>query len=207
MKQIASTDLTLQENWVSFTKGDQKAFTAIYHACFKDLFRYGMHFHPDKSLIKECIQDLFVKLWNNRLQLLKVEQIRYYLLKSLRNTILTKLSALTRSNFYELDEERYDFEISYPQEHHLIATEDQAESYRQFRVAMDKLTSRQREIIYLRYIKGLEYDEVAAIMDITVKAAYKLVARSLDTLKQNMPQSSHAWPQLFGLFTLLSLFN
>lgn len=166
-----------------------------------------MHFHSDKSLIKECIQDLFVKLWNNRLHLLKVDQIRYYLFRSLRNTILTKLSAHARHTFYELDEERYTFEISYPQEHELIASEDQIESYRQFRAAMDKLTSRQREIIYLRYIKGLEYEEVAAIMDITVKAAYKLVARSLGTLKQNLPQSFPAWPQLFVLFTLLSLFN
>jgi RNA polymerase sigma factor (sigma-70 family) len=207
LKHINSIDQALQLHWLAFTKGDQQAFTAIYHTCFKDLLRYGMHFHPDKSLIKECIQDLFVKIWNNHHNLPKVEQVYHYLLKSLRNTILTKISSYTRHSLYVLDDERYNFEISYPQEHQLIVHEEQLESYRQFRLAMDKLTSRQREIIYLRYIKGLDYEEVATIMDITVKAAYKLVARSLDALKQNLQQNPSSWPQLFIVFSFLSLYN
>lgn len=150
---------------------------------------------------------MFVKLWNNRQSISKVNHVQQYLFRSLRNTILTKIASHPKTSFYELLEERYHFEISYPQEHHVIENEAQQESYRQFRLAMDKLTPRQHEIIYLRYMKGMEYEQAAAVMNISVKAAYKLVARSLDTLKENLQQTPYQWPQLFLFLSLLSLFN
>lgn len=172
--------------WNEFTQGDQAAFTRLYHLYFNDLFSYGMHLCRNKALVKECIQDLFVKLWHNRQQLPPVAAVQYYLIRALRNTLLTRISSGTKIIFDELEERHYDFEISYPIEQQLIRDEQQKLLYGHFRVAVKKLTPRQKEIIYLRYIKQVPYEEVSVIMDISVKAAYKLIARALETLRENL---------------------
>ena len=55
--------------------------------------------------------------------------------------------------------------------------------------ALNQLTPRQKEVIYLRYFEELDYEEIAVIMKITVKATYKLMARGLEALRQVMEVS------------------
>jgi DNA-directed RNA polymerase specialized sigma24 family protein len=45
------------------------------------------------------------------------------------------------------------------------------------------LSDRQREIIYLRYECGMEYDQICDIMDLKNDSARKLVYRAIKSLK------------------------
>lgn len=185
--------------WHAFTQGDKPAFTRLYHHFFSDLFTYGMHLSRDKAVVKECIQDLFVTLWSRRSELVSVRDIPAYLVRAMRNRMLTRLSSRTTLIFDELEEENYDFEITYPVVHRLIRDEQHALLYAHFKVAVKKLTPRQREMIYLRYMKGMSYEAVCDIMQISVKAGYKLMARSLETLRENLqhiPGIRHWWTLL-----------
>lgn len=51
--------------------------------------------------------------------------------------------------------------------------------------AFSELTPRQFEAIFLRFYMNQSYEQVAESMGITVKATYKLMARSLTELKNN----------------------
>jgi RNA polymerase sigma factor (sigma-70 family) len=50
--------------------------------------------------------------------------------------------------------------------------------------AIENLTPRQREVIFLRFYEGMSYENVATVLDITTKATYKIVARALVHLKE-----------------------
>jgi RNA polymerase sigma factor (sigma-70 family) len=63
-------------------------------------------------------------------------------------------------------------------------------------LALRGLTGRQREAIYLRFYEGLSYQEVADLLGISVKATYKMMARALLHLKENM--SVTAWMLLLA---------
>jgi len=65
--------------------------------------------------------------------------------------------------------------------------------------ALNQLTPRQKEVIYLRYFEELDYEEIATIMDITIKATYKLRARGLDILRQIMNSSNSSLVVLLAL--------
>ena len=52
--------------------------------------------------------------------------------------------------------------------------------------AINELTPRQREAIFLRFYEGLSYEEVAEVLNISVKATYKIMARSLASLKDRL---------------------
>ena len=49
--------------WEKLLAGDEDACTYIYRKYIEELFSYGMRFTSDRELVKDCIQDLFVKIY------------------------------------------------------------------------------------------------------------------------------------------------
>ncbi len=80
-----------------------------------------------------------------------------------------------------------------------LASDIDTDVQQRLQAALDKLTARQREAIFLRFYEGLSYEEVAAVLKITVKATYKIMARSLTALKETLTLS------LAALLVLLRL--
>ena len=54
--------------WESFLCGDDEAYTYIYRQYSQALYAYGMHFTSDKGLVEDCIQDVFIKIFQELFQ-------------------------------------------------------------------------------------------------------------------------------------------
>ena len=81
---------TADENirlWESFRKGDKEAFAALFREHYKPLYRFGNKFTNDTELLEDCIQELFVELWQAKSQA-PVLSVKAYLLKSLKYKLL-----------------------------------------------------------------------------------------------------------------------
>ncbi|CAM4415188.1 RNA polymerase sigma factor, sigma-70 family [Pedobacter westerhofensis] len=168
--------------WLSFTKGDRDAFTAIYNTYVGALYEYGMRILKDENQVGDCIHDLFIKLWLNHKTVRKTDNIRFYLIASLRNTILSykaKEDRLPKEEFHNPD----DFVLDFNAESAQVNKEESVAQSRRINDALDQLTGRQKEIIYLKYFEEMSYEQIADLMNISVKGAYKLSARALDALK------------------------
>ena len=88
--------------WDNMVKGDKEAFLAIYHNHYRALFYYGFSLTADRELTKDCIQELFLDIWNTRPTLNKeVENIQSYLFTWLRRKISRTQSRLLREKLYE----------------------------------------------------------------------------------------------------------
>ena len=59
-------------------------FTTLYDKHIDNLFAFGSRFTSDREMIKDCIQDVFVKLYTRRDSLDNVDKIESYLYVSLR---------------------------------------------------------------------------------------------------------------------------
>ncbi|HXH98742.1 MAG TPA: RagB/SusD family nutrient uptake outer membrane protein [Sphingobacteriaceae bacterium] len=55
--------------WKLFVNGNKQAFEEIMLENFKHLFNYGSKFSNDEELVKDVIQELFLKLWEKRANL------------------------------------------------------------------------------------------------------------------------------------------
>lgn len=189
--------------WQSFKNGDKKSFEDMYHLYFKNLYEYGMRLMNNSDLVKDYIHDLFVKIWMNKSNLGEVANVKSYLLVSLRRIIYNKHSGSTHvtGSLEESADDTY-FKLEFSVESEYIRREDFSAQRQKLLTAMNSLSARQKEVIYLRYFEELGYDEIAVIMQVSVKATYKLNARALDVLRQmlNMPDS-----YLVMLITLLRL--
>ena len=73
--------------WNAFRQGNREALDYIFKQHASNLFAYGTRFTKDQELVLDCIQDLFVELWNRRQALNETKSIKFYLLKALRRRI------------------------------------------------------------------------------------------------------------------------
>ncbi|MBL1408737.1 RNA polymerase sigma factor [Sphingobacterium faecale] len=184
--------------WQLFKDGDREAFAFIYNRYTSNLYAYGMRLLQDEEETRDAIHELFVKLWQRRKTIGYTDNIKYYLITSFRNIIYTLKGIENRMPQADLSEAE-DFDLSFNLESEFIHKEQSKELSKKLLEALGQLTPRQKEILYLRYFEELSYQEIAVVMDITVKASYKLSARALEALRElmNLPLSV----VLFLLFT------
>jgi RNA polymerase sigma factor (sigma-70 family) len=175
------------ELWQAFKAGKEAAFDSIYDQYFPSLYGYGTRLCPDKSLIKDCIQNLFVELWKNRSHLSDVYSIKHYLYQSLRRSLVKEMVA--EKKYLHPDElsEDYYFEVTFSHERLLIGEQVAQENINRLQRAFQLLTKRQKEAVFLRFYESLEYPAIAEIMVLKeVKYARTLVYRALDVLKASI---------------------
>lgn len=169
--------------WAGLLLGNELSFREIYLAHQDALFKYAMRMLSDEDAARDCLHNLFVKVWMNRKNLSATNNIRYYLMSSLRNEILNYRQKEQRA---VQGSERYaeTFDMLFSPESDYISREESRAQAQKLAVAMNQLTPRQKEIIYLRYFEDLSYEQIAEMMDINVKGAYKLSARALEALRE-----------------------
>lgn len=175
------------ELWASFRRGDEQAYAALYEQHAAALYQYGVRLVQDEFLVRDALHDLFVRLWTKRAQLAPIDNVRYYLLTGLRNALLDHKRRDQRYQHVSLDDdERTPFQLSFsPEAEAFQQQENQAQAARLL-AAVEQLSPRQKQVIYLRYYEELEYPQIAELLAINIKGVYKLTARALDALKDIM---------------------
>lgn len=171
--------------WESFKKGDWESYTRLYDTHYRALNNYGHKFTKDISLIEDSIQDLFVKLWNNRATLGAPASVKNYLYKALRNILFRKIK--WHSKFMIIrDDEDPSFEVELSHDRTIIVKEEEQELQQIIQKALHELPARQREIVFLRFYEGLSYEEIAEVMSINITSVYKLWYKVLEKLKSSL---------------------
>jgi RNA polymerase sigma factor (sigma-70 family) len=176
-KEIILSD---KELWIDFISGKNDAFKIIYEKYFPELFKYGCHFSDDEDLVKDCIQDLFINLYNCRLKLKLTDKIRPYLIASFKRNIFNKLRSESKEKKKQIRIDSLSFDYFIPED--LSENDDNKTALLQN--ALNELTARQREAIYLKYITGLSYDELSAVMNLSYQASRNLISHGMERLRK-----------------------
>ena len=170
----ANPDILL---WESFRNGDRDAFATLFRHHYDGLYRYGSKFVDNSGQLEDCIQELFIELWQSKSRV-PVTSIRAYLLKSLKYKIL---KTYRQRRLLPIGDSQAIFEWSH--EDRLIAGERDAEKSRKVLNALDQLSNRQKEIIYLKYFQNLSYEEISEIMNINYQVARNLLYQAIKSLR------------------------
>src|SRR5688572_2849777 len=71
--------------------GDRQAFTQLYTTHFNNLYRYTFLFTKSKEETEEILQEVFIKIWENREKLHEVDSLKSYLFRFVKNKLLDKI--------------------------------------------------------------------------------------------------------------------
>ena len=138
-----------------FLHGDHEAYSLLYREHIQELFSYGKALTGNDERLKDAIQDVFYKLLSNPAALKDVQNLKYFLFKSLKNRLIDILkSEMRQSQSGEAAAyEQIDFTINdVTVLDSLIEEEERLELSRKIKSLLNLLTPRQREAVCLRYI-------------------------------------------------------
>lgn len=165
--------------WRRFVTGDPQAFTMLYREEVQLLFSYGMQFTQDSELVKDCIHDVFVKLYKNRDRLGEVTNVRVYFYIVFKNVILDELGKRGRMFYVEdVSEDMDDTKVSSVEEH-FVEEEKETMDNKRINNLLNSLSPRQREVVYLRFIENMDIKDIADVMKMKYQSVENLLQRSI----------------------------
>ena len=171
--------------WNLIKRGDKKAFDFVYQKHIRSLYFFGYKICANKTLVEDCIQEVFLSLWKSRRNINIRQSIRAYLLHALRHSLIRRLKADKKTmDFSDKEPTLGSFDIQLPVEAHWIAAEVKAQNTLRLKQALEQLSNREKEAIYLKYYENISYEEIATIMGISQRAVYKVVHSGIKKLRR-----------------------
>ena len=164
-------------------QGDEEALASLMKMYYDPLYSYASRFTKDHGLIKDCIQEVFISLWQRRESIGTILSPRYYFIRAIKNKVLKSLhkqvGEVTSSHF----QDEYDFFHEFSIEKVIIEKQISEEKARKLRKTLSLLSKRQKEIIYLKYYQYLDHGQVAELMNISRQSVYNLLHEAIHKLR------------------------
>lgn len=183
-------DMMEKDNWDLIRSGDNRAFRELYDRHADMLYGYGMRMVQDSELVEDAIQNVFVNIFERRMFITRPDSIGAYLYTSLRNSILCEMRK-ARLSLVPLEDgheggraDDYNFQLEIDPCSILELDEEERSKQALLQEILDSLDGKQREIIYLRFYKGLSAEEVAAIFDTNKQQIHVTVSRIIKRLRE-----------------------
>ncbi|NVM67290.1 RNA polymerase sigma-70 factor (ECF subfamily) [Mucilaginibacter sp. SG538B] len=151
-------------------RGDRHAFAVLYRRYLNNLYRYVYSICYNKEEAEEIVQELFVKLWENRASLEQVISFKAYAFRAAKNLLLNHIrKARTESSA-----------IDQLQQAPTAYTENLAEGklfysehYRMAQHAIELLPDKRKQIFRMRLTDELSLDEIAEKLSISKSVVKK----------------------------------
>ncbi|MGL4994499.1 MAG: RNA polymerase sigma factor [Bacteroidales bacterium] len=173
----------LKQLWKQYSEdGNERAFSTLFTLIASDLYSYGTNLGYNSDDVNDAIQDVFINLHCNNKINIKGETIKFYLLRSVKNRLIDIQRAKKPTS--ELDNTLIEFQLQLSIEDEYINNERIFIMKEQVSAILNQLTDHQKEIIYLRYIEDLDYDQIADILNMNVQNIRGQVFKTLQKLRK-----------------------
>ncbi|RLD27248.1 MAG: hypothetical protein DRI54_01375 [Bacteroidetes bacterium] len=185
-----------QSLWLSLKGGDSMALDQLFNNYYEKLYFYGLKLIGDHNRVADAIQDLFANIWEMRQGLSEVTYVKAYLFAILRYDLLkanSKIISDTPNNDDSLND--HSFTIS-PEELY-INKESQSEGVRMIEDLLTNLSSKQKEIIYLKFYNNYSNIEIGCVLSIKPQSVANLLARTISRLRKNKNGSNSTIKTIF----------
>ncbi len=171
---------------IKLKKGSFSAFDHLFSVYRERLYAFAIGYLKMEEDAKELVQDVFVKVWENRHKLDEDKSFNSYLFTIAKNTILNYFRKKASEQAY----------IEYIKKHTGLSVspvEEKVEFSELQKKAQDlieQLPPRQREIYHLSREKGLSNEEIARILHITKKTVENQITLAMKYLREKLAQGS-----------------
>ncbi|MCC6290409.1 MAG: sigma-70 family RNA polymerase sigma factor [Chitinophagaceae bacterium] len=193
MKSIAANKILYNhisdgELWQDFKNGDKQAFAFLYHRYCNILLQNALGICNDKEMVKDCIHDLFMTIWKNRQRLNIPRSVKAYLLRSVQRKIIRQLKK-SRSHFVAYAAQYMEADVVHSIEKKIIADQLYQRQKQYIIKAIEALSRRQKEAVYLKFYANLSYPEIAGKMAISTDAIYNLISKAIDNMQGRLSRN------------------
>lgn len=175
-----------QEYLLGLLSGNEKSFRQIMDHWYLRLFNFANGYLNNEENTKEVLQDVFLKLWDNRTKLAETTNLNAYLFTLTRNRCIDlirreKLMLQFRADKqeeYRLLSENFDA-LSDPILDDIFAMEIQSEINR----AIGNLPEQCRKVFIMSRTNGLKNKEISESLELSEKTVESHLTKALKTIR------------------------
>jgi RNA polymerase sigma factor (sigma-70 family) len=170
--------------WNQLRAGNKEALYTLYNDTYFHLFRFGVKITGNDELVKDCINQIFLNLWDKKDRLSEVENVRAYLYMILRNIIIDELAQQGKLETALQNKVLEDDKDERPYEDIIIEVQNDEAIKVKLHSAIQKLTPRQIQLIQMRFFEGLSYEQIAESTSQSIKTAYNTIYDAVKMLRK-----------------------
>ena len=165
---------------------DREAFEQVFRESYLPLTAYAFRFVSDLPTAENIVQDVFLKLWLNRHNLVITTSLVHYLFRSVKNHSLNHLDkAKVRSGYLRMKLEQEHNEEDYSAFYPEIGLLEKIVA------AINALPAKRQEIFRLAREEGLKYREIADQLHLSVKTVETQMTLALKQLREALKEYHH----------------
>jgi len=192
---LKKNDYTEVEWIYALKDGNLWAYNELFDRYGKRLHRFAIAYLKSTENAEEIVQDVFLKIWNNRKDLSPDKSFESYLFTIAKNGILNTIRKSKSEQAY------LNFAILHPGKDVLLDEElDFNELERAYSNAVDQLSPRRKEIFLLSRIHSLSNSEIAERMNISSKTVENQMTSALAEIRKNLRTLGFSAITFFELF-------
>lgn len=168
---------------IAMKQGDREALSSLYLQYHTFLLHYGLRIVANKLIVEDCIQEMFVDIFESRESLGDIRNVKAYLFSVIRRRVLKKIKTKRKLEEVKLElTEMTSIHFSTQDVSH--ENEDQDIKNQAILQALNDLSWRQREAIYLRYFNNLNTREIAEIMQVSNQTVLNTIYQGLSKVRK-----------------------
>jgi RNA polymerase sigma-70 factor (ECF subfamily) len=162
--------------------GEKQAFTILFNKYYKDLVVFSFSFTKRLAISEEIVQEVFLKLWEQRNLLIIQTSLKSFLLKSVQNASLDWLRhQRVKSDYANALLEHAEFSDN-DTEHYILMSELEGKLMQ----ALDKLPETYAQAFKMSRFEALNYQEIADKLDVSVRTVEVRISKALIFLREEL---------------------
>lgn len=160
--------------------GEKKGLELLFQRYYDSLVRFAIPILKDEDMARDTVQEVFVRIWNRRLELQINTQLKAYLYMAVKNQSLNLLKKDERIRWMEDAAEMESLGASAETTMNQVVEND---LQRRLQKAMDVIPPKCRQVFQLSRFEGKSYQEIAEILGISVKTVENQMGKALQILR------------------------
>lgn len=159
-----------------------KGFEALYKNLYTPLYRYAMGLLADEMQSEEVVQDVFMRLWQQRLDINIETNIQAYLYRAVHNQIMNLLNHEKVKDKYKTYAKNRTAQYAESPAQTVYAKELKSK----IEAALKKIPEKCSVIFHLSRQEELSYKEIAQRLDISIKTVENQMSKALKIMREEL---------------------
>jgi RNA polymerase sigma-70 factor, ECF subfamily len=163
--------------------GDEQAFELLFRKYYIRLCGFANKYFNEPEEAREVVQEVFTKIWEGREDIIPDQSLCSYIFKITSNISINRLRhKRIESKYVEIYKLVYADNREISPHESLLAKE----LNHNITTALNKIPPKCKRIFDLSRIEGLKYNEIAVILQISVKTVEAHMSKALNILRYEL---------------------